>query len=189
MRASTREHSCGGQVFSTQFQDYARKRLRGRAIEDGAVGRRENSAVARTGEYMLLRPVKYGAGSVRAEAAERKEFAFRRMQQEARVLVIGVRDDFHGADGEVAHIRDNFDRVGILSRADEDHKAAESCDDAGGGQIFCEPAAGKLLVVSISDGKSPGQRKGRVVVGYGFARAVRSPLCSSTTWAFSCATS
>jgi len=75
---------------------------------------------------MLLRPVKYGAGSVRAEAAERKEFAFRRMQQEARVLVIGVRDDFHGADGEVSDMRDNFDRVGILSRADEHYETAES---------------------------------------------------------------
>jgi hypothetical protein len=74
------------------------------------------------------------------------------------VLVIGVRDDFHGADGEVNDMRDNFDRVGILSRADEDHKAAENCDEAGG-QKFCEPAAGKLLAVNISDGKSPGQRK------------------------------
>src|ERR1700683_166333 len=126
MRASTRKHSYGGQVFSAQFQDYARKGLRGRPIEDGAVGCRENSTVARTGEYMLLRPVKYGAGCVRAKAAERKECAFRRMQQEARVLVIGVRDDFHGADGEVSDIRDNFDRVGTFSRADEDHKAAES---------------------------------------------------------------
>jgi hypothetical protein len=80
------------------------------------------------------------------------------------VLVIGVRDDFHGADGEVAHIRDNFDRVGILSRAEQDHKAAESCDDAGG-QIFCEPAPGELLVVICPDENSPGQRKGRVVVG------------------------
>jgi len=159
VRASTREHSYGGQIFSTQFQDYARKRPRGRAIEDGAVGCRENSTVAWTGEYLLLRPVKYGAGCVRAEAAERKEFAFRRMQQEARVLVIRVRDDFHGANGDVCDMRDNFDRVGILSRADEDHQASESCDDAGGGQIFCEPAAGKLLVVSISDGNSPGQRK------------------------------
>src|ERR1700678_3532630 len=158
MQASTRKHSYGGQIFSTQFQDYARKRLRGRAIEDGAVGCRENPTVARTGEYMLLRPVKDGASCVRAKAAEREEGAFRWMQQKARVFVIGVRDDFHGADGDVSHMRDNFDRVGILSRADEDHKAAESCDEAGG-QIFCEPATGELLIVISSDENSPGQRK------------------------------
>ncbi len=68
-----------------------------------------------------------------AETAERKEDAVRGMQQEARVLVIRVRDDFHGANGDVCRLRDNFDRVGILSRADEDHEAAKSCDEPGGG--------------------------------------------------------
>jgi hypothetical protein len=110
---------------------------------------------------MLLRPVKYGAGCMSAETAERKEDAFRGVQQEARVLVIRVRNDFHGADGDVCHLRDNFDRIGILSRADEDHEAAESCDQPGGGQIFSELAPGDLLVVISSDENSPGHERSR----------------------------
>jgi hypothetical protein len=110
---------------------------------------------------MLLRPVKYGAGCMSAETAERKEDTFRGMQQEARVLVIRVRDDFHGANREVCHLRDNFDRVGTPSRADEDHEAAESCDEPGGGQIFSELAPGDLLVVISSDENSPGHERSR----------------------------
>jgi hypothetical protein len=80
------------------------------------------------------------------------------MQQEARVLVVWVRDNFHAADGEVSHVRDDFDRIGIFSCADEGNESAESRGDAGGSQILPELATGELLVVWISDESSPGPR-------------------------------
>jgi len=73
--------------------------FRWRAIEDGAVGCRENSTVAGTYKYMLLRPVKYWAGGVGAKSAERNKGALRWMQKETRMLVIRIRDDFHPATG------------------------------------------------------------------------------------------
>ena len=70
---------------------------------------------------------------MRAEPAEREKRAFRRMQQEARMLVIRVGNNFHSADRDVSHVRHHFDRVGILSSADKEDESAESRGEASGG--------------------------------------------------------
>jgi hypothetical protein len=88
--------------------------------------------VAVAGEDVFLWPVKYRAGGVGAEAAEREKCSLRRMQQETRVFFIRVGDDFHAADGDVSHTRDDFNWVGIFSRVDEGDEAAESGGDARG---------------------------------------------------------
>jgi hypothetical protein len=107
---------------------------------------------------MLRWSVEYWAGGVGAKSAERHKRAVRWMQQEARMLVIRVGDDFHAANGDVSQVCHNFDRVGILSRTDENHESAEGCDDAGGRQIFRELAPGELLVLKIPDETSPRQQ-------------------------------
>jgi hypothetical protein len=131
-RALGLDHACGDQILPAQFQDYPRERFGRWAAEDGAIGGGENSAVAGTRENVFLRSIKYWAGCVGAEATEREERAFRWMQQEARMLVIRVGDDFHAADGHVSRLGDNFDRIGIFPRANEGDESAECCSDTGG---------------------------------------------------------
>ena len=70
---------------------------------------------------------------MRAEAAEREKRALGWMQQEARMLVIRVGNDFHPADRDISHVGHHFDRVGIFSSADEDDEPAESRGQASGG--------------------------------------------------------
>lgn len=63
---------------------------------------------------------------MRAQATECDKCAVGWMQQEARMLVIRVGNDFHPADWDVFHMRYYFDRVGIFSRANKDRESAES---------------------------------------------------------------
>jgi hypothetical protein len=65
------------------------------------------------------------------------------------MLVIGVGDDLHTANGNVSHMGHHFDRVGILSSADKNDQPTESDGDAGDSQIFRELAARNLMIVWI----------------------------------------
>ena len=82
--------------------------------------------MAGTREDVFFRAVEYRTGSVSAESAECEKRAVGRMQQETRMLVIRIGNDFHPADRNVSHMRYHFDRVGIFSRADEDDEYTES---------------------------------------------------------------
>ena len=106
-------------VLAAHFQAHAREGFWRRAAKDGAIDVRENSSVTRAREDVFFRPVEYRAGSMRAQATEGEKCAVGGMQQEARMLVIRVGNDFHPADRDVAHMRYYFDRVGILSSADK----------------------------------------------------------------------
>ena len=150
-------HSCGDQILAAHFQADARKRFWRRAAKDRAIDGSENSAVTRARKDVLLRTVKYRTGSVRAESAEREKCAFRRMQQEARMLVIRIGNDFHPADRDVSHMRYHFYLVGIFSSADKDNESTES-RQASSSQILRKPAAGYLIVDKICDESSPGIR-------------------------------
>ena len=114
--------------------------------------------MARAREYVLLWPVERGTRSVRAQAAEREKRSFRRMQQEAGMLIIGVGNDLHTAHRYVVYVSHHFDRVGILPSANKKHESPESGGDASGSQVFCELSAGYLNVVRICDETSPGIR-------------------------------
>jgi hypothetical protein len=111
--------------LAAHFQAHAREGFWRRAAKDGAIDGRENSAVTRAREDVFFRAVKYRTGSVRAQATECEKCAVRWMQQEARMLVIGVGNDFHPADWDVLHMRDYFDRVGFFLRADKDDESTE----------------------------------------------------------------
>lgn len=76
-------------------------------------------------EDVFFRAVECRTGRVRAKAAEREKCAVGRMQQEARMLVIRIGNNFHPADRYVSHMRYYFDRIGIFSRADKDDESAE----------------------------------------------------------------
>ncbi len=71
-------------------------------------------------EYMFFWPIKCWTGGVRAETAEREEHSLRRMQEKAWMLVMGVGNDLHTANGDIPHKGYHFDRVGILSSAGKD---------------------------------------------------------------------
>jgi len=135
-------HPCGDQVFAAHFQAHAREGFWRRAAKNGAIDGREDSAVTWAREDVFFRAVEYRTGSVRAESAEGEERPFRRTEQEARMLVIRVGDDFHAADRDVSHVRYHPDRVGILSSADEEDESAESRGQASGSQIPGKLAAG-----------------------------------------------
>jgi hypothetical protein len=119
-------HSCGHQILAAHFQAHAREGFWRRAAKDGAIDGRENSSVTRAREDVFFRVVEDRTGGVRAEATECEKCAVGWMQQEARMLVIRVGNDFHATDRDVFHMRYHFDRVGILPRADEDDESTES---------------------------------------------------------------
>jgi hypothetical protein len=77
-------------------------------------------------EDVFFRAEKYWAGGVRAEAAECEKCAVGWMQQEARMLVIWVGNNFHTADRDVFHLRYYFDWVGTFSSADEDDESTDT---------------------------------------------------------------
>jgi hypothetical protein len=81
---------------------------------------------------MFLGSIERWTRRVRAQAAERDKRSFRRMQEEAGMLVIGVGNDLHTAHGDVTHMGYHFDWVGILSSADKNDQSTESGGDAGG---------------------------------------------------------
>jgi hypothetical protein len=111
-----------------------------------------------TREDVFFRAVEYWTSGVRAEPAEREKCAVGRMQQEARMLVIRIGNDFHPTDRNVSHMRYHFDRVGIFSSADKNDESAESRGQASGSQILGKLAAGHSIVDRICDESSPGIR-------------------------------
>ena len=106
-------------------------------------------------EDVFFRPVKYRAGSVRAEPAEREKCAVGRMQQEARMLVIRIGNDFHPANGDIIYMRHRSNGIRIFPGANVNGQPTKSCGQAGGREVFCKPSAGKLLVVRTVDKTSP----------------------------------
>jgi hypothetical protein len=106
-------------------------------------------------EDVFFRPVKYRASGVRAESAEREKPAFRRMQQETRMLGVWVRNDFHPANGDIIYTRHHSNGIRIFPGANVNGQPTKSCGQAGGREVFCKPSAGKLLVVRTADKTSP----------------------------------
>lgn len=137
-----RLHESGGHDFiAAALQNHFRQRLRRRPIEHLACRRGKYSAVARARKSVLFRAVKYGAGMMRAQPAEREISVFRRPQQKTRAVILRIREHRRAAHRNFARMPDHFLRVRNLAFAPINRQRPEGNSHTGKTKPLGESAA------------------------------------------------
>jgi hypothetical protein len=135
-------HESGGHDFvAAALQHHFWQRLWRRTVEHFARRRRKYSTVARARKDVLLRAVKYGAGMMRAQPAEREISIFRRPQQKTRTVFLRIRENRRATNRNFSRVADYFHRIRSFSLPQVNRKNAESSERAAEAQPASKSAA------------------------------------------------
>ena len=140
----------------------SRQRTRRRPRDHRTVGDGIHTAVTRTHDAVLFGSVKHGTRGVRTYAAESEIRIFRRTQQDARLNVSGITEDFRAADGNVTRSTDYNCRKRSGTPARENSSRACGRREGSNRQERVESAARDFPFAFVGDG--PVLRKLRNIV-------------------------
>ena len=138
-------HYAGGdEIVAALFERDARKRTRRWAGEHRTIGNRVHAAVAGTHDLIFFGTVEDRTRGVRADAAVSEVGVFRRPQEDARIYVRGISENFRAADGNFSRLRDYAS--GKVFRAAAQNNPGGGCGgEAAEREKFVEAAAREFL--------------------------------------------
>jgi hypothetical protein len=124
-------HAGGDEALAAALENYAGQRPRWRAGDHGAVGGRKFALVAGTKEEICFGMVEHSARSVRAGAAEGQERVLRRVDQDARLDVRGIGENFRAAYWNFRSLCDDARGIFFRQSAEECPRSRGQADERG----------------------------------------------------------
>jgi hypothetical protein len=118
-----------------------------RPTEDRAGCRRKHPAVTGASKSIFFRTIEYGAGVMRAKAAESKIRIVGRPQQKTRTIILRVGKDLRTPNGNLSNSRNRFHRIRRCSFPPVSHKRAKRRQGPTKTQPPIEPAAGDARIL------------------------------------------